>query len=82
MTALEIDGKRISPDQKVKIGVVLAELERRGISNPDKSDTPKNETLEQVLDRKYPAGPLPEGYETVFYGDPKRQAEFEATGDG
>ena len=57
LTALEIDGKRISPDQKVKIGIVLMELEKRGIANPDKSDKTTNETLEQVLDRKFPGKP-------------------------
>ena len=57
LTALEIDGKRISPDQKIKIGTILLELEKRGIANPDKSDTPKNETLEEKLDRKFPGMP-------------------------
>lgn len=81
LTALEIQGKRISPEQKVKIGVVLLELEKRGIADPDKSDTPKNENLEQKLDRLYPGKKdADSGYETVAYGDPKRQAEFEAKG--
>ena len=57
LAALEIDGKRISPDQKVKIGIVLSELEKRGIADPDKADAPKNETLEQTLDRKFPGKP-------------------------
>lgn len=83
LTALEIDGKRISPDQKVKIGIVLSELEKRGIANPDASDTPKNETFEQKLDRLYPGKKDSDsGYETVAFGDTARQAELEAKGGG
>ena len=84
LTALEIDGKRISPDQKVKIGLVLAELEKRGIANPDKSDTSKNETLTEVLDRKFPGVP---GTNPDTEEGRKKIAELvaahkQATGDG
>ena len=78
LVALEIDGKRTSPDQKIKIGTMLAAMARDfGIADPD-NIVPKNETLEQTLDRKFPGGPDPEGFKTVFYGDPKRQAAHEA----
>ena len=70
----EIKGEPISSNQKIKIGLMRAELELkigRKIDADgnvvDADGNPTGENFEERLDRLYPGGPLPEGYS--FVGD-------------
>lgn len=59
----EINGLKIAPTEKIKVGMIRDELEAklgRSLDGP-----PKEETFEERLDRLYPGGPLPEGYSYV-----------------
>jgi len=71
LVALQIEGKRTSPDQKIKIGVMLAELQRDfGIADPD-NIVPENETDAERMDRKFPGKP---GHNPDEKEDAKRMA--------
>ncbi len=71
----EITGKSASANQKIKIGMMQAELESKigkkldadgHVVGPD--GEPEGETFEERLDRKFPGGPLPDGYTFVEVG--------------
>ena len=72
LTARELEGRKIDPNAKIRVGQKLLELGAKIGKTLDidghelnEDGSPKGETLEQRLDRLYPGGPLPEGYSFV-----------------
>lgn len=68
----EIQGKPLSPSDKMRIGLMRHDLESkigRKIDTDghviDADGNPTGETFEERLDRLYPGGPLPEGFTFV-----------------
>ena len=71
MAFLDGEGRRVQPNERIKIGRMETELEEKlgrplasktAEVKPDKDGNIPGETLEQRLDRKYRSGPLPAGY--------------------
>ena len=77
LLARELEGHSVSPDERIRVGQNLRELALKigkpldadGFAIEEGEDAPANETFEPRLDRLYPGGPLPAGYEIVDVGD-------------
>ena len=76
LMARELEGRKVSPDDKIRVGQNLRELALKigktldaDGNHTEEDGSPKNETFEARLDRLYPGGPLPAGYEIVDVGD-------------
>ena len=65
----ELDGRKVTPDDKIRVGQHLRELALKigkpldgdGFAIEEGEENPANETFDERLDRKFPGGPLPAG---------------------
>lgn len=81
LVARELEGRRVSPNDKIRVGAKRAALEAElGKSldvdgnATDPEGNPTGETLDERLDRKYPGGALPPGY-TIIENDGSERHE-------
>ncbi len=74
LMAREIEGRRVSPNDKIRTGQRLRELEAKlgkSLDVDGKGEPPKAETLDERLDRKFPGSP---GHNPDAAEDAKRMA--------
>lgn len=73
LVARELDDRKISPEAKIRVGQKLMELEimlgrKLDVDGDGETGQREGESFDAYLDRKYPGGALPPGYEFVDVG--------------
>ena len=73
LAALETEGKKISPDQKIAVGVMVQELSARlgKPIDPESTEGPEGETDDERMDRLFPGKP---GHNPDAKADAERMA--------
>ena len=79
LVAREIEGRRVSPNDKIRTGQKLLELENKlgrklDVDGDGETGQREGESFEERLDRLYPGGALPEGY-TIIEADGSERNE-------